>query len=396
MSAPRRGRRSALAAGAALPLLMSSDRSAMAQSQPSTSTQPPADTPNPAAAGSGAMRRAAFAAPNPMGGSITDVPGVKVGHFTDARRPTGCTVILTEEGATGGVDVRGAAPGTRETDLLSPTNLVEQVHAIVLSGGSAFGLDAATGVMRWLEERGIGYPAGPARVPIVPAAILFDLTVGDHRIRPDAEAGYRAAAAAQASPPAQGSVGAGAGATVGKLFGLNRAMKGGIGTASAKVGGVTVGAIVAVNAVGDVIDPASGLVVAGARTEDGSSPLGTTAAILAGNLPAGLRPGMATTIGCIATDARLTKAQAQKIAQTAHDGLARSIDPIHTMFDGDTIFTVATGKSGLTGNMAALGAIAAAVMAAAVLRAAMSATGIKGDGLPSVPSVPSWSELRGR
>ena len=220
-----------------------------------------------------------------IGGAITAVPGIKVGHFTEARRPTGCTVILTEEGATAGVDVRGAAPGTRETDLLNPANLVEKVHAVLLSGGSAFGLEAATGVVRWLEERGIGFAAGPARVPIVPAAVLFDLAVGDHRIRPDAAAGYAACEAARAEAPAEGSVGAGTGATVGKLFGLARAMKGGVGTASLTVGAITVGAIVAVNAVGDVIDPETGAVVAGARDAEGRRPFGATAAILRGELP---------------------------------------------------------------------------------------------------------------
>jgi len=329
----------------------------------------------------------AQAAPRPpIGGAITDVPGIKVGHFTETRRPTGCTVILTEEGATAGVDVRGAAPGTRETDLLNPSNLVEKVHAILLSGGSAFGLEAATGVVRWLEERGTGYPAGPARVPIVPAAILFDLSVGDHRIRPDAAAGHAACEAARAEAPAEGSVGAGTGATVGKLFGMARAMKGGIGTASVKVGAITIGAIVAVNAVGDVIDPATGQVVAGARDAEGRRPLGATAAILRGELPASMQAGMATTIGVVATDATLTKAQCQRLAGSAHDGLARSIDPIHTMADGDTVFALATGKSGLPGNMMALGAIVPHVMAAAVLRAVRAAKGI-------APSPPGASEL---
>ena len=326
------------------------------------------------------------APPIMMGGSITDVPGVRVGHFTDGRRPTGCTVVLTEQGAVGGVDVRGAAPGTRETDLLDPTNLVERVHAILLAGGSAFGLDAASGVMRWLEEHGFGYPAGPARVPIVPAAILFDLGVGDPAIRPDAAAGYQACEAASADPPAEGSVGAGAGATVGKLFGMARAMKSGIGTASAKVGRVTVGAIVAVNAVGDVIDPSSGRVMAGARTVEGRRGGGATAAILQGDVPPALQAGMATTIGVVATDAVLTKAQARKLAQMAHDGLARTIDPVHTMWDGDTMFAVATGQSGLPGNMMTLGAMTARVTASAILRAVLAARGISGPGLPTLPS----------
>jgi L-aminopeptidase/D-esterase-like protein len=335
---------------------------------------------------SAGAQSSSIAQPQTLGGAITDVPGVRIGHFTDTRRPTGCTVILTEAGAVGGVDVRGAAPGTRETDLLDPSNLVERVHAVLLSGGSAFGLDAASGVVRWLEEHGFGFPAGPALVPIVPAAILFDLGVGDPRIRPDAAAGYAACEAASADAPAEGSVGAGAGATVGKLFGMGRAMKGGIGTASARIGRVTVGAIVAVNAVGDVIDPTSGAVVAGTRTEDGRRGPGAVAAILRGELPPALQAGMATTIGVVATDAVLTKAQARKLAQVAHDGLARTIEPSHTMWDGDTLFAVGTGQSGLPGNMLTLGVLAARVTASAVLRAVLAAKGIAGPGLPAVPA----------
>lgn len=325
-----------------------------------------------------------------LGGAITDVPGVKVGHFTDTRRPTGCTVVMTESGAVGGVDVRGSAPGTRETDLLNPMNLVDQVHAVLLAGGSAFGLDAAGGVVKWLEERQIGWPAGPTRVPIVPAAILFDLAVGDHRIRPDAQAGYKACDAASTQAPAEGSVGAGAGATVGKFFGMARAMAGGIGTAAVKVGKVTVGALIAVNAVGDVIDPRSGKVIAGARTADGKSRQGITASLLRGEIPPSLQAGMATTIGVIATDAVLTKAQAQKVAQMAHDGLARVIDPIHTQWDGDTLFALGTGKSGVPGNLIALGTIAAAVTASAVLRAVLAA---KGHQLPGMTPIPSARDL---
>lgn len=313
-----------------------------------------------------------------MSGAITDVAGLAVGHHTDSRRPTGCTVVLTPQGAVAGVDVRGAAPGTRETELLSPLNAVEQVHAILLSGGSAFGLDAAAGVMRWLDERGHGIAVGPARVPIVPAAILFDLWVGDASIRPDATAGYAACEAAGTAAPAEGNVGAGTGATLGKLFGIGRAMKGGIGTASVTVGGITVGALVAVNAMGDVIDPASGRVVAGARTADGKGLLGTMAAWRAGDLPAPLQPGGATTIGVVATDAVLTKAQANKVAQMAHDGLARCIDPVHTMADGDTIFALATGASGRSGHVTVLGAFAAQVMTTAVLRAVRAARGLPG------------------
>jgi len=327
-------------------------------------------------------------------GAITDVAGIKVGHFTDSRRPTGCTVIMCEEGAVGAVDVRGAAPGTRETDLLDPINTVQQVHAVVLSGGSAFGLDTATGVMRYLEERGIGFDARVARVPIVPAAILFDLGVGDAKIRPDAEAGYKAAKDATSAAPAEGNVGAGAGATVGKLFGINRAMKGGIGTASIKLPGgkdgkssLTVGAIVAVNAVGDVFDPATGKVIAGARTKDGKALMDAMSAILRGEpLPPSLG-GTATTIGVVATDVKLDKVQATKVAQMAHDGLARTINPTHTASDGDTIFALATGKSSRAANVTLIGALAAEAMAQAVLRAVRAAKGI--SGLPGAAELKS-------
>jgi L-aminopeptidase/D-esterase-like protein len=316
-------------------------------------------------------------------GAITDIAGLAVGHFTDTRRPTGCTVLLCPHGAVAGVDVRGAAPGTRETDLLHPLATLEQVHAILLTGGSAFGLDAATGVMRWLEEHGHGVQVGPALVPIVPAAVLFDLWVGDARIRPDAAAGHAACAAASSAHPAQGCVGAGAGASVGKLFGIARAMKGGIGSASLKVGAITVGALVAVNAVGDVVDPASGRVVAGARSDDGRRPLDTLSAIIDGRLPAHLMAGMATTIGIVATDARLTKAQANKLASMAHDGLSRSINPVHTATDGDVMFAVATGGSGKPGHLTVLGALAAEVTARAVLNAVRAAHGLTDPDLPS-------------
>ncbi len=316
------------------------------------------------------------------GGAITDVTGIKVGHFTDARKPTGCTVLLVEEGATAGVDVRGGAPGTRETDLLDPTNTVQHIHAVVLSGGSAFGLDTATGVMRYLEERGIGFQAGVARVPIVPAAILFDLAIGDPKIRPDAEAGYKACKSATTDAPAEGNVGAGAGATVGKIYGIKRAMKSGIGTASIKLpGNPTVGAIVAVNAMGDVLDPKTGNVIAGARTPDGKSLFGVMNAILRGEpLPSTLG-GTATTIGIVATDVKLNKTQAKKVAQMAHDGLARTINPIHTPFDGDAIFALSTGKSSQPVNLALIGILAAEAMAQAVIRAVRAAKGIAG--LPS-------------
>jgi L-aminopeptidase/D-esterase-like protein len=317
--------------------------------------------------------------------AITDVAGIKVGHFTDPRKPTGCTVILVEDGAVAGVDVRGAAPGTRETDLLDPINTVQQVHAIVLSGGSAFGLDTASGVVRYLEERGIGFKLGAAVVPIVPAAILFDLALGDHKIRPDAEAGYKACKAATSDAPAEGNAGAGAGATVGKLFGMTRAMKSGVGTAAIRLNDgksnrLTVGAIVAVNAVGDVLDPGTGKVIAGARTPDGKSLLGTMNAIIRGDqLPPSVG-GTSTTIGVVATDLKLDKAQATKVAQMAHDGLARAINPIHTPFDGDTIFAVATGRSSRAPNVTLIGALAAEAMARAVVRAVRAARGL--DGFP--------------
>jgi L-aminopeptidase/D-esterase-like protein len=330
------------------------------------------------------------------GGGLTDVAGLRVGHHTDARRPTGCTVVLADGGAVAGVDVRGAAPGTRETDLLDPGNAVERVHAVLLAGGSAFGLDAASGVVAWLESQGIGQQVGPARVPIVPAAILFDLWVGDPSIRPDARAGRLACEAASAAPPQEGSVGAGTGATVGKLWGIARAMKGGVGTASLRVAGVTVAALIVVNAVGDVIDPARGLPLAGARSADGSRLVGTTATLLAGELPPVLQAGAATTIGCVATDMSLTKAECRRLAQSAHDGLARSIDPIHTAFDGDTIFALATGRTEARLHPVALGAAVAAVTAAAVLRAVRAARGLSGPGLPTVPSLAEFLVGGGR
>ena len=300
-------------------------------------------------------------------GSLTDVAGLAVGHFTDARRPTGCTVVLCPQGVVCGVDVRGGAPGTRETDLLKSGNTVDQVHAVLLTGGSAFGLDAAGGVMRWLDEHGHGLPVGPARVPIVPAAVLFDLWVGDPTIRPDAAAGYAACGTAGTAAAAQGPVGAGAGATVGKLFGVERAMRGGIGSASLKIGGITVAALVAVNALGDVIAE-DGRVIAGARSADGGECMQATEALLAGEGPARLMVGMATTIGVIATDALLTKTQANTLASLGHHGLSRAVSPL-TMHDGDTLFALATGGSGLHGELSTLGAMAAEVVARSIRNA---------------------------
>jgi L-aminopeptidase/D-esterase-like protein len=311
-----------------------------------------------------------------MSSCITDVAGIEVGHFTDSRRPTGCTVVLARAGAVAAVDVRGAAPGTRETDLLAPHNVVERVHAVLLSGGSAWGLDAAGGVMRWLDEQGVGMVVGPARLPIVPGAVLFDLPLGDQRIRPDAAAGYAACEAASRQPPADGNVGAGAGAVVGKIFGIDRAMKGGIGSASVTVDGVTVGAIVACNALGDVLDPDTAQVLAGARTADGKGLLDSRRALLRGEAPRPILAGSNTTIGVIATDAVLTKVQAGRLATQGHDGLARCINPVHTLSDGDALFALATGASGRTPGMMTLGAMAAEACTQAVLRAIRAARGV--------------------
>ncbi len=329
---------------------------------------------------------------------LTAVAGLSVGHFTDMRRPTGCTVVIAEGGAVCGVDVRGAAPGTRETELLAPINAVEKVHAVLLAGGSAFGLDAAGGVMRWLDERGIGVAVGPTRgdgskvtVPIVPAAILFDLWIGDARIRPDAAAGYAACAAASRETPAEGNVGAGSGASLGKLFGIDHAMRGGVGTASIVVGGITVAALVAVNAMGDVVDPATGAIVAGARSDDGTAFRDTMASFRRGEWPpprSAMRDeaGGATTLAIVATDAQLGKAEATKVAQMAHDGLARTIHPVHTMSDGDVVFALATGASGKHAPTTLIGALAADVLADAVLRAVRAAGSLVEAGLPHLPA----------
>ena len=332
-------------------------------------------------------------APFPAGdaGSITRVAGIEVGHFTDTRRPTGCTVVMAREGAVAGVDVRGAAPGTRETDLLHPSNLVDKVHAIMLAGGSAWGLEAATGAVRWLEERGVGLDVAVGRLPIVPAAVLFDLLVGDMRIRPDAAAGYAACAAASSADPTEGNVGAGAGAVVGKVFGIQHAMKGGVGTASITVDGVTVGALIACNALGDVIDPETAQVMAGARTDDGRALRDTRRALLRGQPPQPLLAGTNTTIGVVATDAILTKAQAHRLAISAHDGLARSINPVHTMSDGDTLFSLGTGRAGKSLGMMVLATMAAEATARATARAVQAARSVTtAEGL----YLPAMADLR--
>ena len=319
---------------------------------------------------------------------LTAVDGIKVGHHTLTERPTGCTVVLVEAGAVAGVDVRGGAPGTRETDLLDPAKTVQEVHAVVLSGGSAFGLDAASGVMRYLSERDIGYDTRIAKVPIVPAAILFDLGIGDDpTIRPTAECGYQAAEAATTGPVAEGNVGAGAGATIGKTGVRGRAMMGGGGAAAGTgPGGLVVAALVAVNAVGDVIDPATGQVVAGVRTADGRGLADARRLLRAGSSARG-RPGENTTIGVVATNARLTQAQATVMAQMAHDGFARAIAPSHTPNDGDAIFALATGLHPETPNLTTIGALAADVMAEAIVRAVRAATGI--PGYPAARDLPT-------
>ena len=329
----------------------------------------------------------------PMPNSIVDIPGIEVGHATDRDALTGCTVILCRKGATGGVDVRGGAPGTRETDLLNPLNLVEKVHAVSLAGGSAYGLDAASGVMRYLEEQGIGFDTGAAKVPIVPAAILYDLALGSAKVRPDAEMGYRAAESASSESCPEGNVGAGTGATVGKIFGMKSAMKSGLGSSCVDAGGgVLVGALVAVNAFGDVIDPQTGVILAGARSAQlGLLHLGAqgyfantleTMRTFTGRIVMGFATKPNTVIGVVATNAHLEKAGAAKVAQMAHDGLARVIRPAHTLLDGDTIFALSAGNK--NADVTTVGAFAAEAMAEAILRAVQAAE--SAGGLPGLKS----------
>ncbi|HNB52953.1 MAG TPA: P1 family peptidase [Anaerolineales bacterium] len=326
-----------------------------------------------------------------MNNVLTDIPGIRVGHAHNLDALTGCTVILCEAGAVGGVDQRGGAPGTRETDLLRPMHMVEKVHAILLTGGSAFGLDAATGVMKYLEERGVGFDVGVARVPIVPAAVLFDLGVGRADIRPDAAMGYEACRNASTEPPAQGNVGAGTGATVGKLLGMGQAMKCGLGTASIEVGGgLIVGALVAVNALGDVLDPATGQILAGTRNPAVSPTPSTFANSLAvlQKLTTDLTFSPVqenTVIGVVATNARLTKEQTNKVAQMAHDGLARAIRPAHMMYDGDTIFALATGA--ISADVNIVGSFAAEAFAQAIVNAVRMA-----ESAPGIPAAREFYE----
>jgi L-aminopeptidase/D-esterase-like protein len=319
--------------------------------------------------------------------TLTSVPGIKVGHHTLSERPTGCTVILAEAGATAGVDVRGAAPATRETDLLDPVNSVQQVHAIVLAGGSAFGLDSAAGVMRYLEEHRIGFPFGSVRVPIAPGAALFDLRVGDPLVRPTAECGYLAARSAASDPALEGNVGAGAGATIGKALGMDRAMKAGVGAAAVRMmDGLTVAALVVLNAFGDVVDPATGRTVAGVRGADGRELADARKLLRAGLLR--FEPGN-TTLGVVATNAALTKTEATRVARMAHDGFARAIAPSHTPVDGDAIFALATGERPGAAAVGVIGALAAEVVADAIVRAATQA-----DGLPGLPAARDFSTIK--
>jgi L-aminopeptidase/D-esterase-like protein len=319
--------------------------------------------------------------------TLTAMQGIKVGHFTLAERPTGCTVVLVEGNAVGGVSQRGGAPGTRETDLLDPLNMVDKVNAVVLAGGSAFGLESATGVVRWLEERNIGWQAASARVPIVPAAILYDLDVGGNpRIRPTADCGYKAAAAATAGPVQEGSIGAGAGATAGKFGGPERRIKTGIGSAAiALPNGLVVAAMVAVNATGDIIDPATGTVVAGVRNADGSF-ADARKLLRSGMARPRSRVGENTTVGVVATNARLTKAQVSRMALMADDGYARAISPSHTLYDGDTLFTLATGRWDGEADLTLVGSLAAEVVADAIVRAGTQATAAAG--------IPAASDLK--
>ncbi len=309
---------------------------------------------------------------------LTDIAGIKVGHFSDLEALTGCTVVLCEAGAVAGIDIRGSASGSEEWDLLSPLHLTEKIHAVVLAGGSAFGLEACSGVRRFLEKKGIGFPTPYAKVPLVAGAILYDLGVGKSNVRPTREMGEAAAAAANGDPVVEGSVGAGTGATVGKVAGMAQAMKSGIGTASMALGGthsgVKVAALVAVNAFGDVVDPSTRRILAGARRSPESREfLDTSDAMLRG-----LRGGFAsnTTLVIVATNARLTKVQATKVSQLAQQGLVRSISPVHTTFDGDVVFTLSAG--GEPAEINSLGLAAAEVVAESIVRAVKSAASIGG------------------
>ena len=299
-------------------------------------------------------------------GYITDIEGIKVGHSTSEEGMTGCTVVICEEGATGGVDVRGSAPGTRETDLFIPEKTVDRVHAIVLSVGSAYGLDATSGVMKYLEEHGIAFDVGVTKVPIVASAVIFDLNIGDYRIRPDLIMGYEAAKSATTRENRQGNIGCGMGATVGKIMGPKNVMKSGLGSATIEVGELKVSALVSVNSFGDVYDYRTNEQIAGVYDYSRDIMLNTYEIMKNRDSDIGFSI-QNTTIGIIATNAILNKAQAYKISQMAHNGFARSIDPIHTMVDGDTIFTMATNK--IEADINLVGSMAAEVMSQAISNA---------------------------
>jgi len=308
--------------------------------------------------------------------SITDIKGIKIGHAQDLNAVTGCTVVIGEEGVTAGVDVRGGAPGTRETDLLDPVNFVEQIHAVVMTGGSSFGLDSASGVMQYLEEKCVGFDAFVTRIPIVCGAVLFDLTIGDHKIRPDKEMGYQACLNANDTECAEGSVGAGTGATVGKILGMERCMKSGLGTYCIQTGDLKIGAIVAVNCLGDVIDPKTGETLAGVLDENKKRFLNTEEIMIKKFSGKKIEFSGNTTIGVIVTNAKLTKSQINKVASMAHNGYGRTMRPAHTMFDGDTIFAVTTGR--VDTDVSVAGLLAARIMEQAVVRAVKRATPLCG------------------
>ena len=319
-------------------------------------------------------------------GNISDVPGIKVGHIEDGKALTGCSVIVSEEGAVCGVDVRGSAPGTRETDLLDPIHLVDKVHAITLSGGSAFGLEAADGVMQYLEEQGIGFDVDVLKVPIVPGAVLFDLAVGDAKVRPNKKMGYEAAKHAKKGVFPFGNIGAGCGATVGKILGMKHCMKGGLGSASIRLeNGIVVGAIVAVNAVGDIRDPKNGSILAGPINPE-TNEIMDSIAIMQSNPETFAKPGANTTIGVVAANVTLTKAEAKKIAQMTHNAFAKTIYPAHTMFDGDTIFALGTGKQ--LASIDLIGSIAVKVMEEAIIRAITFAEEVE-----NIPSYKSFNNV---
>ncbi len=304
--------------------------------------------------------------PGPLDG-LCDVRGIRVGHAQNLQARTGCTVVIPEHGAVAGVDVRGSAPGTREIEALYPVRLVPKIHAVLLTGGSAFGLDAAGGVQQYLEEKGIGFDTGVAKVPIVPAAVIFDLACGDAKVRPDRAMGYQAAKAANDRDTSLGRVGAGTGATVGKALGPQNAMDGGLGQASEIIDGrLVVAALTVVNAFGDVIDPDSGEILAGARNEAGEF-VNTSQFLRQYGLKFADPWSGNTTLCIVATNARLTKEEASKLAQMAHDGLARAIRPVHTIVDGDIVFALSCGEE--KANSLLLGTIAAEVVSRSVVRA---------------------------